>query len=85
VITDAYSLFDDLESGKKLSLPVSKPLPSIYKGLHELRLGYRDGIYRIFYIFRVKDMIYVLHATKKKTQKIDKKTKDLLMKRIGSL
>lgn len=85
VIMDAYSLFEDLESGKKLTMPISKPLPSIYKGLHELRLNYRDGIYRIFYIFKVKDVIFVLHATKKKTQKIDKKTKDLLLKRIGSL
>jgi len=85
VIMDAYSLFDDLESGKKLTMPISKPLPSIYKGLHELRLNYRGGIYRVFYIFKVKDVIYILHATKKKTQKIDKKTKDLLLKRIGSL
>ena len=85
VIIDAYSLFEDLENGKKLSMPISKPLPSIYKGLHELRLNYKDGIYRIFYIFKVNDTIYVLHATKKKTQKIDKKTKDLLLKRIGSL
>ncbi|MCB0392151.1 MAG: type II toxin-antitoxin system RelE/ParE family toxin [Bdellovibrionales bacterium] len=85
VIMDAYSLFEDLENGKNLTMPISKPLPSIYKGLHELRLSYRDGIYRIFYIFKVKDTIYVLHAMKKKTQKIDKKTKDLLLKRIGSL
>ena len=85
MIIDAYSLFEDLENGKKLSMPISKPLPSIYKGLHELRLNYKDGIYRIFYIFKVNDTIYVLHATKKKTQKIDKKTKDLLLKRIGSL
>lgn len=85
VIIDAYYLFDDLENGKKLHMPLSKPLPSIYKGLHELRLNYKEGIYRIFYIFKVKNKIYVLHAAKKKTQKIDKKTKDLLLKRIGSL
>lgn len=29
VIMDVFSLFEDLESGKKLSLPVSKPLPSL--------------------------------------------------------
>jgi phage-related protein len=85
VIMDAFSLLDDLEQGKKLTLPVSKPLPSIYKGLHELRLSYKDGIYRVFYLIKIGDCIYVVHAMKKKTQKIDKKTKDLLLERIGSL
>ena len=85
IIADIFALFEDLENGQKLSPPTSKPLANIYKGLHELRLSYSNGIFRVFYIFKVKDAIYVLHATKKKTQKIDKKTKDLLLKRIRSL
>lgn len=85
VIMNAYSLFDDLEQGKKLTLPVSKPLSNIHKGLHELKLSYKDGIFRVFYLIKINDCIYVLHAMKKKTQKIDQKTKDLLLKRIGSL
>lgn len=85
VIIDVYSLLEDLEAGKKLTMPVSKPLASIAKGLHELRLNYKDGIFRVFYVFKIKDVIHILHVTKKKTQKIDKKTRDLLIKRIGSL
>lgn len=85
VIIDAYSLFDDLEAGMKLSPPISKPLANIHKGLHELRLNYKDGTYRVFYLYKVQEAIYVLHVMKKKTQQMDKKTKDLILKRIGSL
>ncbi len=85
VITDAFSLFEDLEKGKKLSMPISKPLPKIAKGLHELRLEYKDGIYRVFYVFKTKEAIYVIHAAKKKTQKIDQKTKSLILKRVKGL
>ncbi len=85
VIIDAYSLFEDIENGKKLSMPISKPLVSIYKGLHELRLRYKNGIYRIFYLIIIKNSIYIIHATKKKTQEIDKKTKNILLTRARSL
>lgn len=37
VIADVFALFDDLMVGKHLSMPISRPLPSIAKGLHELR------------------------------------------------
>ncbi|MBI4925606.1 MAG: hypothetical protein HY843_06745, partial [Bdellovibrio sp.] len=33
-IEDIFALFDDLASGKMLSMPISRPLPSIAKGLH---------------------------------------------------
>ncbi len=84
-LIDVYSLFKDLEDGKNLSMPISRPLPSIAKGLHELRLNYENSIYRVFYIVKIKDVIYVIHGVKKKTRKIDKKTKDLLLTRIRSL
>lgn len=39
ILEDIYSLFDDLMQGKILGMPISRPLPSIAKGLHELRLS----------------------------------------------
>lgn len=85
VITDVYSLFDDLVHGKKLGLPISRPLPSIANGLHEFRLSGRAGEYRVFYVIKVGDAIYVLHATKKKKQVLDKKTADLIKSRLRSI
>ena len=85
ILSDAFVLFEQLAQGKKLSMPISRPLPSIAKGLHELRLPYRDGTYRIFYVIKINDAVYVLHGMKKKTQKIDKRTKELLLSRIRSI
>lgn len=85
VITDVYALFEDLMAGKKLSLPISRPLPSIARGLHELRLSGSGGEYRVFYVIRTSDAIYVLHAAGKKKQGLDRKTADLLKTRMRSI
>ena len=85
VLIDAYALFEDLESGQKLGPPVSRPLFSIAKGLHELRLSYSDGIFRIFYAIKIGKAIFIIHITKKKTQKIEQKTKNILLARIKGL
>lgn len=57
-----------LQEGHMLSMPLSRPMSSIGRGVHELRLRDRSGIYRIVYYLAGKDMIYVLHAFKKKTR-----------------
>ncbi len=77
--------FDDLMAGKHLSMPISTPLPSVAKGLHELRLSSRAGEYRVFYVIRVNDAIYILHATAKKTQKTDRRTIELIKTRLESI
>ncbi|OFZ79152.1 MAG: hypothetical protein A2583_00475 [Bdellovibrionales bacterium RIFOXYD1_FULL_53_11] len=85
IIEDVFALFDDLMAGKNLSMPISRPLPSIAKGLHELRLSGRSGEFRVFYVVRIEDAIYVLHATQKKKQELDRRTSDLLRLRIRSI
>ena len=85
ILIDVFALFEDLAAGKKLSLPISRPLPSIGKGLHELRLSGRAGEYRVFYVVKVLEAIYVIHALSKKTQTLDRRTNDLLKKRMRSL
>jgi len=85
IIQDVFALFDDLMAGKHLSMPISRPLPSVAKGLHELRLSGRAGEYRVFYVIKVNDAIYVLHATAKKTQKTDRRTIELIQTRLRSL
>ena len=85
VRADVIALFEDLEAGKTLSLPISRPLPSIAKGLHELRLSHGAGEYRVFYVIKIGSAIYVLHATSKKTQKMDKRITDVIHARLRSL
>jgi phage-related protein len=45
-----------------------KPMQSVGKGVEEIRIRLDDA-YRIFYVARFKEAIYVLHAFQKKTQK----------------
>jgi len=85
VISDVFALFDDLAAGKKLGMPISRPLPTVGKGLHELRLSGRAGEYRVFYVIKVGDAIYILHAATKKKQAMDRQTVDLLKQRMRSL
>lgn len=80
-----YGTLERLSEGEKIGMPLCKPLPSIAKGLYELRFSYQAGEYRVFYYIKVGDAIYVIHGMKKKTQKIDTPTITLLKNRIRSL
>lgn len=80
-----YGTLERVERGESIGMPLCRPLPSIARGLYELRFSYRSGEYRIFYYIKVKDAIYVVHAMRKKSEKIEKRTVDLLLARIRSV
>ena len=46
-----------------------KPLTSVGKGVQEIRIRDTSGAYRVIYIAKLEDAVYVLHAFKKKTQR----------------
>lgn len=46
-----------------------KPMPTIGKGVLEIRIKCADGAYRAIYVTKFEEAIYVLHAFQKKTQK----------------
>lgn len=71
-----------LEDGQNLSMPLSRNLSSIHKGLHELRLKDKTGAYRFFYFIKKADAIYLIHAFKKKTQELPQKEIDVVLKRL---
>jgi phage-related protein len=48
-----------------------KPMPSVGIGVKEIRLR-ENGAYRIIYVAKFSEAIYVLHAFEKKTQKTPK-------------
>jgi phage-related protein len=57
-----------LEEGHMLSMPLSRPMPSIGPGAHELRLRERSGVYRVVYVLLSKGRVVLLHAFKKTTE-----------------
>lgn len=59
-----------------------KPMPTVGAGAYEIR--YRDkanGAFRLMYVAKFEDAIYVLHVFQKKTQKTEKMDIDLAAKR----
>ncbi|HEV7238121.1 MAG TPA: type II toxin-antitoxin system RelE/ParE family toxin [Thermoanaerobaculia bacterium] len=46
-----------------------KPLPDVGAGVHEIRVRDRSGAFRLIYVARFDEAIYVLHAFQKKTPK----------------
>ncbi len=49
-----------------------KPMPTIGKGVEELRVRDESGAYRVVYTARLAAAVYVLHAFQKKTQTTSK-------------
>ncbi len=74
-----------LEEGHHLSMPLSRPMPSIGKGVHELRFRDRSGIYRIIYVFLKQGIIYFLHAFKKTSQQTPQKNIEISKKRLKEI
>jgi phage-related protein len=61
-----------------------KPMPIIGKGTEEIRIKTGDA-YRVFYVARFPEAVYILHAFGKKTQKTSKKDIELGQKRYQQM
>ena len=75
----------DLQKGEVLTMPLSRPMPSIEPGAAELRIRGRAGIYRAFYYSRSPRGILVFHAFVKKTRAAPIRELDLGKKRLKEL
>ena len=62
-----------------------KPMPSIGKGVEEIRLHDETGAFRVIYTARIRDAVYVLHAFQKKTRTTSKHDIDLAAERYAQL
>ena len=62
-----------------------KPMPSIGRGVEEIRVRDDSGAYRVIYTARFADAVYVLHAFQKKTQATAKRDIDLAKARYSEL
>ena len=58
-----------------------KPLGSIGRGVREIRI-HKQGGFRVIYITRFHEAVYVLHAFQKKTRKIPGKDTELIKTRL---
>jgi phage-related protein len=54
-----------------------KPMPTIGKGVREIRISDSAGIYRTVYLANLPDAVHVYHVFQKKTQKTDKRDIDI--------
>jgi phage-related protein len=62
-----------------------KPMPTIGKGVEEIRIRDDSGAYRVIYTARLADAVYVLHAFQKKTQATSKRDLELARQRFTLL
>ena len=61
-----------------------KPMSSIGPGIREIRI-HNDGEFRVIYITKLHETVYVLHAFQKKTQKTPRKDIELAKARLKLL
>ncbi len=54
-----------------------KPFDEIGPGVKEIRIKLHDGAFRVMYIAKFPEAVYVLHCFKKKTQKTSQHDKEI--------
>lgn len=62
-----------------------KPMSSIGQGVNEIRIKDEYGAFRVIYIAKFEDAIYVLHVFQKKTQKTEQRDIELARQRLKFL
>ncbi len=79
---EAGQLLRRLQRGELLSMPESRPMPSIGPRCHELRIGDADVTWRIFY--RIDpDAIVISEVLKKKTPKTPRAVLEACRRRLA--
>lgn len=58
-----------------------KPVPSVGRGAYEIRIRDEVGAFRVMYVAKFPQAVYVLHAFQKKTRKTTKTDIDLAFRR----
>jgi len=62
-----------------------KPMPTVGKGVKEIRIRDAAGAFRVVYVAKFADAVYVLHCFQKKTQKTRKADLDVAATRYREL
>ena len=79
---EAGYLLRMLQKGESLSLPHSRPMPSIGRRVHELRIVDRDSTWRI--VYRVDaDAIVIAEVFAKRTRQTPQRTLEVCRQRFA--
>lgn len=78
-------IFRLLTEGESLGMPISRPMPSIAHGAHEIRLKDRGGQYRVFYFTKHKDAVLVFHFLRKKTEATPRHELEIAQRRLQEM
>lgn len=62
-----------------------KPMPAVGQGVQEIRIWDAAGAFRVIYVAKFAEVVYVLHCFQKKTQKTRKADLDMAAKRYADL
>lgn len=62
-----------------------KPMPSVGLGVSEIRVHDSTGAYRVIYVAKFSEAVYVIHAFQKKARKTPKPEIELAGKRFRDL
>jgi len=80
---DAGYQLDRVQRGKQPD--DFKPMPSVGRGVEEIRVRDETGAYRVIYTARLADAVYVLHCFQKKTQATSRRDIELARTRFLEL
>jgi phage-related protein len=75
----------DLQAGHVLTMPLSRAMPTVGRGVAELRIRDSSGAYRAFYVARLGDAILVFHAFAKQTPKTPQREIEAGKKRLQEM
>ena len=82
-VRDAGYQMDKIQHGKE---PTDwKPMPSIGEGVKEIRVQDEAGAFRVIYLAKMSDAVYVLHCFQKKTRQTSLADVKLARKRFKDL
>ena len=62
-----------------------KPMPSVGLGVNEIRVREDSGAFRVIYVAKFAEAVYVLHAFKKKARKTSQRDIELARRRFREL
>lgn len=58
-----------------------KPMPTVGSGVREIRVRDQGGAFRVIYVVKLADRVYVLHCFQKRTQQTARADLDLASRR----
>src|SRR4051794_9915551 len=69
---DLGAILTKLQKGGRVGYPDTEPMSTVAAGVFEIRIKDASGIFRAFYLVKVKHGILVFHSFRKKSQKTPK-------------